>query len=132
MSYIRSFFQNLVCVILAGVVAYYLSVFTGSLYCNRVGNCSAGIASVDFTAVMGLLLGYFLFVPIFLALFGAKGKNWWIAVLTLPIFTWTIYMDIRLMQLMPLVLSAVAGFLLGTIAHKTLQKLAPAFMAKIS
>ena len=80
---------------------------------------------------MGLLLGYFLFVPLFLGLFGTKGKNWWTAVLTLPIFVWAIYMDVRLTQLAPLVFISIGGFFIGVIGNRVLWKLVPGVMAKV-
>ncbi len=128
----RAFLQDFFCVILAGLSTYYLSAFIGSFYCNAIGNCSAGVASVDFTVVMGLLLGYLLFVPLFLRLFGSTSKNWWIAVLTLPIFVFLIYTEIRLTQLGPLVLSGAVGFLVGTLGKKAFWKLVPGVMARIS
>src|SRR3989344_2586456 len=129
MAYFRIVFQNLTCVLVAGIAAYYFSTIVGSFYCNIFGNCSAGIASVNFSAVVGLLLGYFIFVPFLLTIFGARGKNWWVVASTTPLFMWAIYMDIRLMQLVPLIVASVTGLILGILAHKVLRGLAPSLMS---
>jgi hypothetical protein len=127
-----SILKNILCVIVAAPLAFALSSFLGSLYCNSVGGCSAGIAAVNFAPIVGLMLGYFFLVPFLMSSLNTSGKYWWIVIFTMPILGWALYIDTRVMQIFPLVLSMIAGILLGTIAHKTLQKLAPGFMAKIS
>ncbi len=125
------FFQNLFCVIFAGLITYLFSPFVGSFYCRVVGGCSAGLASLDFTTAMGLLVGYFLFIPLVLTLFGTNGRNWWMIGLILTILGLSIYIGVRLSQLVPLIAIATVGFLVGTIANKGLWKIAPGIMAKI-
>ena len=129
MSFI--FFQNLACVIFAGLITYLLSTFAGSLYCEVIGGCSAGLASLDFTTAMGLLVGYFLFIPLILALLGTSGRTWWAIGLILPILGLSIYIGVRSSQLVPLIVIAAVGFLVGTLANKALWKFVPGVMAKI-
>src|SRR3989344_5314604 len=94
-NFAMTFFQNLVCVILAGLITYYLAAVIGSFYCGTIGGCSAGLTSLDFTTAMGLLLGYFIFIPSVLVVFGTRGKYWWILIFTLPVLALLIYISGR-------------------------------------
>lgn len=132
MAYGKTFIQNTTCVLMAALTSYYFSSVIGEFYCGTIENCSAGLASVDFSSIIGLLLGYFFFIPSILISFGSGGKKWWIILLILPILIWAIYAGIRLMQLAPIVLSAAAGIILGVLVNKALTRLAPSFMRKIS
>ena len=80
---------------------------------------------------MGLLLGYFLFVPLFLRLVDAIGNKWIIAALVLLPLILLIYIQVPLVQLTPFLLVSAMGYVAGALANKALWKFAPGVMAKL-
>lgn len=128
---IKTVFFNLLCIVVSILLSYLLSVHVGALYCAATGQCAAAYPSVGFTPYVGFLLSYLFLIPFSLSTFGSSGKYWWLGIFVAPVFLWPLYLGVSFDNLISLVAVASIGFILGTIAHKALQKLAPAFMAKI-
>lgn len=129
----KQLFQNILCLLFAGVLIYVFTGFAGRIYCSTVGGgCSAGLASANFAPLMGLIVSYFFFIPFSFSLFGSRGKHFWAAIFTAPVLLGLLYIDSRLPDLVPFLISGIAGLLAGVFANKSLKKIAPGVMAKIS
>src|SRR3989344_4635030 len=128
----KQLLRNLLCLLFAGVLIYAFTGFAGRIYCSAVeGGCSAGLASVNFAPLMGLIISYFFFIPFSFSLFGSRGKHLWVAVFTAPVLLGLLYIDSHLPDLVPFLISGISGLLAGVFANKSLKKIAPGDMAKI-
>ncbi len=86
------------------------------------------IAATEWFA--GLPLAMIFLIVFSLNFAGGRNKWWWIIIPLLPAILFEIFID-PLHIYIPIILGLIAWGL-GTMANKTLRKLAPSYMAKIA
>lgn len=123
-------FRNLALMIAALTIAYYFARPMQDFYCDNIGTCSGGFFGFDLGILIWTVLVYASTGIVLLVTFGGRHKYWWIALVLVPAFLLQVTVDIYHIFLL-LIWSSIA-WLLGTLLNKTLTKLAPQFMAKIS
>lgn len=124
-------FVNPFIVVLSIVTAFVFATGIGAIHCTITGECSAGVPSVGFTPYIGFILGYILFLSISLVGLGNNGKYWWFVLFVGPVLLWPIY-EWNSSVILEFATVLIIGISIGFFIRKTLQKLAPGFMSKIS
>ncbi|TSC87085.1 MAG: hypothetical protein G01um10148_190 [Parcubacteria group bacterium Gr01-1014_8] len=141
---LHNFISHLVLLVISVGLTYYLTPRTyESLYCKYISNCGGGW--VDYGPVLWMVASYTFLVTFLFMTFGRAYRYWWIGICLAPILFLILWMTMPPLIYISsfdfsgtaLLLGAwgiyiLAGLILGTIAHKTLQKLARAFMARLS
>ncbi len=122
--------QNLSLVFVALVVAYYFAAPVQDFYCANIGTCTGGFFGFDLGVLIWMMLIYAFGAGLLLTAFGGKRKYWWIGAALAPVFLFQVTIDLDHVYL--LIIWSLIAWLLGTITNKTLTKLAPALMGKIS
>ena len=125
-KYLIAILRNSICVILALIVTYLLSIFIGNFIgrveCSLLGYCSSGFADIDLGPIAGLVIGYFLFVPLLLISFGGIGKYWWAIIIIIPSVLVALFLGFRMPELTELAIVTASGFLTGFFVDKILRK----------
>ncbi len=125
--------SRIVAVVLSYLLAYFLAWYIGSIYAFIFPRSLGGGGIISVTAmewIVGLPLAVIFLSILALNAIGGYKKWWWIVISLLPVILLEIIYD-PLHIYFPIILALIAWGL-GTLAHKTLQKFAPAFMAKIT
>lgn len=122
--------RNVVFIVFSLVAAYYMAIPVQSFYCANIGVCSGGFFGFDLGILVWMVLVYAFSVVILLMMFGGPRKYWWAGAALIPAVLFQITADVSSIFLF--LVWCVLAWLLGTLANKTLTKLAPSFMAKIS
>lgn len=125
----REILKNIACLVVAALSAYYLAVPAQDFYCANISACSGGFFGFDLGVLIWMLVIYSFFTVAFLTMFGGRYKYWWMGVAVAPVIAFHFTVDMYHVFL--IIVWTLIAWGLGTLAHKTLQKLAPAFMAKI-
>lgn len=126
----KSIFRDLLCVIIAAGLAYYLAAPVQDFYCANISQCTGGFFGFDLGILVWIVFLYIFFATILLTVLGGRYKYWWIGISLLPAILFEIAID-PLHIYFPIILGLIAWGL-GTMAHKVLQKLYPSFISKIS
>lgn len=120
---------NIVCVVVALLLGYYLAAPLQNFYCANIGTCTGGFFGFDLGVLIWMVLTYGFFVTAFLTALGGRRKYWWIGISLIPAILFEVVLD-PLHIYFPIILGVIAWGL-GTMAHRVLTKLAPSFMAKV-
>ena len=120
-------------VVTSYALSYFLAWYFGLVYSYLFPRSLGGGSIISVTAmewIVGFPLSVIFTLTFLLIALDQKYKWWWIVISLLPVILLEIVYD-PLHVYFP-VIFGLAAWGLGTIAHKTLQKLAPSFMEKIS
>lgn len=124
---------RLVLTVVSYALAYYLASFFGIAYGAIFPEFLGGGSFIPTSAVQwlaGLPLAAVFFVVFFQLIVGKRNVWLWVIIASVPAFLFELVIDPWHIYF-PIILGLIAWGL-GTMAHKTLSKLAPSFMAKIS
>ncbi len=92
-NYLKSFLYNTLLLVISLALTYFLSPFTGGLYCYFTkGGCSGGLFLIDLTAIIGMFFNYLFFVPLIFVIFGDRNKHWWVISVLVVTFVFLGYM----------------------------------------
>lgn len=121
--------RNLILVIAALVIPYYLATPVQDFYCANIGTCTGGFFGFDLGILIWMMLIYAFCSTVLLTIFGGKNKYWWIGAVVAPTFLFQLTIDLYHIYL--LIIWTLIAWGLGTLARKTLTKLTPGFMSRI-
>lgn len=121
-------FLNVFLIIVSALVGYYGAAPVQDAYCLSFGTCTGGFFGFDLGILIWIMLIYTFVATLLLTTFGAH--FWWSGAALIPAFVFQVTIDP--LNIYILIILALIAWLLGTVANKTLIKLAPAFMAKVS
>jgi len=113
----------LLCIIIATGFAYYLAAPVQDFYCANMGQCTGGFFGFDLGILVWIAFLYIFFITMFLTVLGGRHQYWWIGIFLVPAILFELTID-PLHIFFPIILGLIAWGL-GTMANKTLQKLAP-------
>lgn len=118
-------------VVISYIFAYYFAVYFGALYSYFFPSVGTGlIPNSAANVLIGIPTALVFSVFFFLTAFGGKYKYWWIGIFLIP-SAW-FYLQFDLLHIYFPVILGLTAWGLGIVVNKTLHKLAPAFMARIS
>lgn len=123
---------RIIFIVLSYVLAHYLSWYFGSIYFGVFPGLLGGGFFPDDAAksFMGISLALVVLSTFSLTAVGGRSIYWWIGIALIPAILFEVLID-PLHIYFPIILGLIAWGL-GHIANKTLKKLAPGVMAKIS
>ncbi len=132
----KGFIQNLLCVLAALGLAYYLAAPVQNFYCTNIGYCSGGFFGFDLSILLWLVALYTTFTVFLLVIFGDRFRYWWIMAALAPLILILIRMGILDLNTLPLLLYWIfyilLGFGLGYLVRILLRRFFPSLMSKIS
>lgn len=112
-------------------LSYFLAVYFGYIYAIFTSDSLGGsfIPSDAAQWIVGLPLALIGFVIFLLHTVGGKNVWWWAGISLIPAILFEVFLDPFHIYIPALV--GLIAWGLGTLANKTLTKLAPQFMAKM-
>jgi len=118
-------------VVVSYVLAYFLGAYFGSIYAFLFpASVTGSLPDAAANWLIGAPTALVVFIFFFLISVGGKYKYWWMGVFLIPSIWF--YVQFDLLHIYFPVLLGLIAWGLGTLANKTLKKLAPSFMARIS
>lgn len=122
--------SRIAAILFSYVLAYFLGSYIGALYAYVIPvSVTGSLSDAAANWLIGVPTALVIFAVFFLTSIGGRYKYVWLAVSLIPSIWF--YLEFDLLHIyFPIILGLIAWGL-GTIAHKTLQKFAPAFMSTI-